>query len=54
MRAVHPLFFADRCRKAEVILDIGANVGYYSILSALSNPDAEVIAFEPIPSSILA
>ncbi len=44
-----PSFFVDRCRKAQVVLDIGANVGYYSILAALSNPDAEVIAFEPVP-----
>jgi FkbM family methyltransferase len=44
-----PHFFFDRCRNARVVLDIGANVGYYSILAALSNPDAEIIAFEPVP-----
>jgi FkbM family methyltransferase len=44
-----PHFFLDRCRSARVGLDIGANVGYYSILAALANPDAEVVAFEPVP-----
>lgn len=44
-----PQFFFDRCRNARVVLDIGANVGYYSILAALANPDAEVVAFEPVP-----
>ncbi len=44
-----PNFFVNRCRKAQIVLDIGANVGYYSILAALSNPDVEVIAFEPVP-----
>jgi FkbM family methyltransferase len=44
-----PCFFVDICRKVRVALDIGANIGYYSILAALSNPNAEVIAFEPVP-----
>jgi hypothetical protein len=31
-----PCFFLNRCRKVRVVLDIGANIGYYSILPALS------------------
>ena len=44
-----PSFFFDRCRKAHRVLDIGANIGYYSILALLANPESEVVAFEPVP-----
>jgi len=33
--------------KSEVIIDVGANVGKYSILSSKSNPNAKVFAVEP-------
>lgn len=42
------LFF-KKCRSASVIIDIGANVGYYSLLAALSNPAAQIFSFEPNP-----
>ena len=32
-------------------VDIGANIGWYSIHVALADPDARVLAVEPIPSS---
>ena len=35
-------------RGARVVLDVGANVGVYAMLAAFSNPDARVIAFEPV------
>src|SRR5690606_28671555 len=35
-------------RNASVILDIGANTGVYSFLAAAVNPNAKVIAFEPV------
>lgn len=31
------------------VMDIGANTGLYSLLSALSAPEVQVIAFEPLP-----
>lgn len=34
-----------------VVVDVGANIGYYSILSADLNPKSTVLAFEPMPSA---
>ena len=34
---------------ADVVLDIGAHVGFYSVLAAQANPNARVIALEPLP-----
>lgn len=31
------------------VLDIGANTGVYALVAAAANPDAVVIAFEPVP-----
>lgn len=33
--------------KIDVFFDIGANIGYYSLLAALMNPAVKVISFEP-------
>ncbi len=33
------------------ILDIGANIGWYSVRFALRQPEAEVYAFEPLPTT---
>ncbi|MEP7124747.1 MAG: FkbM family methyltransferase [Byssovorax sp.] len=35
--------------RAQVIFDVGANVGLYSLLAAVMNPRASVHAFEPTP-----
>lgn len=37
--------------KARTILDVGANIGLYSIRFAKRFPDARVYAFEPMPTS---
>jgi FkbM family methyltransferase len=37
--------------QARVILDIGAYFGYYALLAARANPQAEIHAFEPVPES---
>ncbi len=36
------------CREADVIFDIGANTGIYSLIAKTVNPKAKVFAFEPI------
>jgi FkbM family methyltransferase len=36
------------CKKAEVIFDIGANTGLYSLVAQAANPDAKIYAFEPV------
>jgi FkbM family methyltransferase len=45
-----PLFF-EMARRARLVVDVGAYVGYYSLLAALANPEGLVLAFEPSPSN---
>lgn len=40
--------FYECARSAEVILDVGAHVGFYSLLAAAAAPSASVHAFEPL------
>jgi FkbM family methyltransferase len=35
---------------ADVTLDVGAHVGYYTLLAATANPRSTVYAFEPLPA----
>jgi FkbM family methyltransferase len=35
-------------RKSVTIADVGAHVGYFSLIAALANPEAKVHAFEPV------
>lgn len=39
--------FLKLCSNIQGFLDIGANIGYYSLLAAKENPTCKVIAFEP-------
>ncbi len=39
--------FMTEAPEAKVIYDIGANIGLYSILAAILNPETKVFAFEP-------
>lgn len=43
--------WGQMCRKADLILDIGAQVGIYSILAADIATNAQVHAFEPLPEN---
>jgi FkbM family methyltransferase len=38
-------------KNAEIIFDIGANTGYYSLVAKTLNPRAKIYAFEPIAES---
>ncbi|PQA88544.1 FkbM family methyltransferase [Hyphococcus luteus] len=40
--------WSNLSKRSAKIADIGGHVGVYSIVAALSNPSAEIIAFEPI------
>ena len=42
--------WAEHCSKAQVILDIGANTGIFSVIAHTINPEARIIAFEPQPN----
>lgn len=39
--------FLDLVKNADVFVDIGANIGHYSLLTALTNPKAKIYSFEP-------
>ena len=45
-----PIFYA-LAEKAEVILDIGAHVGLYSLAASYANARARIFAFEPLASA---
>jgi FkbM family methyltransferase len=45
-------FFYDLAAKSMVVFDVGAHVGYYSILAGLANPASKVYAFEPLPRAV--
>ncbi|MDC0339177.1 FkbM family methyltransferase [Flavobacteriales bacterium] len=42
--------WCDLSKKSNAIADIGANVGIFSVLAKVNNPNALVIAFEPQPN----
>ena len=44
--------FDDLIRKSSVFFDIGANIGYFSILADKLNPDCQTVAFEPSIGSL--
>nr|WP_321236356.1 FkbM family methyltransferase [uncultured Psychroserpens sp.] len=39
--------FEELCKDVDIFLDIGSNIGYYSLLAVKSNPKIKVFAFEP-------
>ncbi|MDI1356500.1 MAG: FkbM family methyltransferase [bacterium] len=44
--------FEELTKNSKVFFDIGANIGYYSLLaSAIKNKDIYIYAFEPMPSA---
>ncbi|MFP6799551.1 MAG: FkbM family methyltransferase [Pseudomonas sp.] len=45
-------FLKSVFRNGDVFFDIGANLGWYSLVLGYSCPDAQVFAFEPIPSTV--
>lgn len=42
----------DCCGPADVVYDVGANVGVYALALASAAPDRRIVAFEPDPSSV--
>lgn len=43
--------FAGFARRSEVILDVGANTGLYSVVGSRAHPEARIFAFEPHPAN---
>jgi FkbM family methyltransferase len=45
----------SRIKAGDVFLDIGANIGFFSVIGArLVGPDGRVYAFEPVPANLTA
>jgi FkbM family methyltransferase len=45
--------FARTIRPGDVVYDLGANVGFYTLLAAkLAGPTGRVVAFEPVPRNL--
>ena len=45
--------FARTVKSGDIVFDIGANVGFYTLLaSTLTGPNGHVFAFEPVPSNV--
>ncbi|HEY6547477.1 MAG TPA: FkbM family methyltransferase, partial [Vicinamibacteria bacterium] len=44
-----PIFYR-MAREAAVVLDVGAHIGFHSLLASLANPSARVFALEPHPA----
>jgi FkbM family methyltransferase len=41
--------FYKLAQRANLVLDIGANTGVFTLLACVANPNCRVIAFEPVP-----
>ncbi|MGH2561659.1 MAG: FkbM family methyltransferase, partial [Thermomicrobiales bacterium] len=41
--------FYQLARQARVVLDVGAHTGFFTLLACAANPNARVVAFEPVP-----
>jgi|WetSurMetagenome_2_1015567.scaffolds.fasta_scaffold138986_2 FkbM family methyltransferase len=41
--------FKNLIKDSSLFLDIGANIGYYSLIARALNPLTKIIAFEPVP-----
>ena len=41
----------DDIRRSKVIVDIGANVGFFAVYAAAINPEVEIHVFEPFPKN---
>jgi FkbM family methyltransferase len=48
------LIFKELIKKSMVFFDIGANLGYYSLIAEKVNPRTTIYAFEPFPDAIKA
>jgi FkbM family methyltransferase len=45
--------FSVAIKRGDVVYDLGANVGFYSLLaSVLVGPEGQVFSFEPVPSNL--
>jgi FkbM family methyltransferase len=43
--------FAEHVHRGGVVWDVGANIGFYSLIASRLVADGEVVAFEPLPAN---
>lgn len=43
--------FVELAKNSQMCFDIGANIGYYSLVAKVFNPNVKVHGFEPLPSA---
>lgn len=41
--------FYQLAKKSDTTFDVGANIGYFSLLASLANRESHIVAFEPLP-----
>ena len=41
--------FYKLAKKSKTIFDVGANIGYFSLLASVANRKSRIVAFEPVP-----
>ena len=41
--------FASLAKSSDVVLDIGANSGVFTLVAAKANPSAEIVSFDILP-----
>ncbi len=41
--------FYELAKKSATTFDIGANIGYFSLLASVANRESSIVAFEPVP-----
>lgn len=44
--SISPFYYL--AKKLNTVVDIGANIGYYSLVAAVANPNCNVFSFEPV------
>jgi FkbM family methyltransferase len=48
-------FFVEHVRPGDTVFDLGANVGYFTLIAAaLAGPTGKIVAYEPIPANVEA
>lgn len=48
-------FLVDHVKPGDTVFDLGANVGYFTLIAAvLTGPAGKVVAYEPIPANVQA
>lgn len=42
------------CKKADIVIDVGAHIGLFSLIAADANSSSKIISFEPLPDNFVS